>query len=181
VIRCHPNLDHYDPTTGHAGAWPAMVALVQGPDGTPVGLHRTWLDHDGRKAPVTTPRLSLGAGTTMTGGAIRMMAHDGTIAISEGIETGLAHAHLRGIPTWSCLSATLLQRVQLPAGIVTVHIVVDVDASGTGQNAALALAKRLRATHRVVLKWPTADLALITGGTTPAKNLDWADLAGART
>ena len=35
---------------------PAMIAMVTGPDGAPLTLHRTYLTDDGNKAPVIEPR-----------------------------------------------------------------------------------------------------------------------------
>jgi hypothetical protein len=175
VVRCHPMLEHYDPLTSHSGAWAAMVCLVQAPNGDPVGLHRTWLD-GASKAPVRTPRMSLGAGRSMSGGAIRLMKSDKVLALSEGIETGLALTHLRGFPVWACMSAVLLTHVQLPDRIREVRIAVDMDTSGTGQNAALTLALRLRGTRKVHFEWPTTRLDLITNKVLPDRSFDWADM-----
>jgi putative DNA primase/helicase len=178
-VRAHPNLDHFDADTGHCGAWPCMVALIRGPDGRPVGLHRTWVDRDGRKAPVRHPKKSLSAGDSMAGGAIRLMRTNHVIALAEGIETALAHTHLRGVPTWACVSATMLTAVQLPDSIHEVHIAVDVDPSGTGQAAAKALSKRLsREGRRVVLAYPTVDEDVVSGRKRPETGFDWADAVG---
>lgn len=174
-LLCHPSLEHYDPQTGHAGAWPCMVAKVQGPRGQLLGLHRTWVS-DGRKAPVSTPRLSLSAGSTMVGGCVRLMGASATVAVGEGIETSLAFAHLRGIPAWSALSAAMLKRVELPQRIRRVHVIVDLDRSGTGQAAADALARRMARSRRASLEWPTAVTRYATGLARPAESIDWADL-----
>jgi putative DNA primase/helicase len=175
VVRCHPMLDHYDPDTGHAGAWPAMVAIVQAPDGEVVGLHRTWLDGAG-KAPVATPRKALSAGRSMSGGAIRLMKAAPALGVAEGIETALALNHLRGFPVWSCISAMLLTHVELPKFVREVRIGVDVDVSQTGRNAAHALGDRLRRTRRVILEWPTQSREFIHGREAPSKSFDWCDL-----
>src|SRR5262249_53564311 len=51
---------------------PTMIAPVQGPDRSIIGLHRTYLRADGRdKAPITKPRKMLGRYMT---GAIRFAA-----------------------------------------------------------------------------------------------------------
>jgi putative DNA primase/helicase len=175
VMRCHPMLEHYDSISGHAGAWAAMVCLVQAPNGDPVGLHRTWLDGVG-KAPVATPRKSLSAGRSMSGAAIRLMKTDRVLAVSEGIETGLALTHLCGFPVWACMSAVLMTHIQIPERIREVRIAVDMDVSGTGQNAALTLVERLRHTKSVYFEWPTCDLELIANKAVPSKSFDWADV-----
>jgi putative DNA primase/helicase len=179
VVRCHPMLDHYDPDTGHCGAWPAMVAIVQAPDGEIVGLHRTWLN-GGEKAPISTPRKTLSAGRSMSGGAIRLMKASRVLGLAEGIETALALNHLRGFPVWSCISAMLLTHVELPALVREVRIGVDVDVSQTGRNAAHALGDRLRRSRRVILEWPTQSREFIHGRKAPSKSFDWCDLVKAR-
>ncbi len=50
---------------------PAMIAMATTPDGAPSILHRTYLTYDGRKAPVTEPRLWM-PGTIAKGAAIRL-------------------------------------------------------------------------------------------------------------
>jgi putative DNA primase/helicase len=175
VVRCHPMLEHYDPDTGHISAWPAMVAIVQAPNGETVGLHRTWLD-GGEKAPVTTPRKALSAGRSMSGGAIRLMRAAPVLGLAEGIETALALNHLRGFPVWSCISAMLLTHVELPNLVREVRIGVDVDVSQTGRKAAHALGDRLRRNRRVILEWPTQSREFIHGRKAPSKSFDWCDL-----
>jgi putative DNA primase/helicase len=175
VVRCHPMLDHYDPDTGRASAWPAMVALVQAPNGENVGLHRTWIDGDA-KAPVTIPRKTLSAGRSMLGGAIRLMKAAPVLGLAEGVETALALNHLRGFPVWSCISAMLLTHVELPALVREVRIGVDVDISQTGRNAAHALGDRLRRSRRVILEWPTQSREFIYGHKAPSQSFDWCDL-----
>jgi putative DNA primase/helicase len=56
-IRCHARLKH-----PLGSVWPSMVALVQDVDGMPIGIHRTFLAHDGtRKAPVKPAKMMLGS------------------------------------------------------------------------------------------------------------------------
>ncbi|WP_372000927.1 CHC2 zinc finger domain-containing protein [Tistrella mobilis] len=70
------------------GTWEAMVAAIQDDRGRVVGVHRTYLDAGGYKARGLDPaKKMLGL---MRGGAIRLTPAAETIAISEGIETGLS-------------------------------------------------------------------------------------------
>jgi phage/plasmid primase-like uncharacterized protein len=134
--------------------WPAMLALVMGPDGHPVALHATYLDpaNPGKKAPVPSPRKLFAAGRGMTrGAAVRLYPMNGDrLAVAEGIETAMAVHALSGLPCWATISAGGLERVVLPTAAREVFICADHDENGTGQRAAERLAERLLAEGRVV-------------------------------
>lgn len=126
---------------------PTMLALIQPSDaaiaaGEKAALHRTYLAPDGRKAEVSSPRKMIG--TIPTGAAVRLMEHDDTLGIAEGIETALSAAEIFNIPTWAALTAGLLERWVPPASVKTVFVYGDNDASNTGQAAAYTLAARLK-------------------------------------
>jgi len=104
------------------------------------------------------------------------MRTDKVLGLSEGVETGVALTHLRGFPVWACISAVLMTHVQVPERVREVRIAVDMDVSGTGQNAALALALRLKGSKKVFFEWPTVRTDLITNKALPEKSFDWADL-----
>lgn len=127
---------------------PAMIAKVDPCDsavaqGERAALHRTYLSQHGDKADVESPRKMLGA--MPTGGAVRLMAHNETLGIAEGIETALSASILFNMPVWAALTAGLLQDWQPPANVHTVFIFGDNDTSSTGQAAAHVLAQRLKA------------------------------------
>jgi len=87
------------------------------------------------------------------GGAVRLgpVGQNGVVALSEGIETGLAA--MTAIPrlaVWATLSTSGLEQVQLPAEAVRIIILADNDVSGAGLRAAEATAQRLRAEGREV-------------------------------
>jgi putative DNA primase/helicase len=143
VLRYHPHLAYTDDRGERFTYHPAMVAKVEAPDGALVSLHRTYLTADGRKAPVATGKKlmpsALPGGTR--GAAIRLYAAGETLAVAEGIETALAVRQLTGLPVWSCLFASGLAAVVVPASVRLVVICADQDAAGITN--AQALARRL--------------------------------------
>jgi hypothetical protein len=121
-----------------------MVALITNAvTGEPQGIHRTFLDRDGKKLD----RKMLGAAA---GGVVRLSSDDDVssgLAIGEGIETCLA-ARFR--PVWACLSANTMERFPVLAGIEALTIFADNDASGTGQRSATVCAERWHSEGREV-------------------------------
>jgi putative DNA primase/helicase len=82
---------------------PALVALVQGADGGPLGIHRTYLRRDGSaKADIAPPRASLGP---VRGGAVRLDPIADELVVGEGIESSASAGLLHGLPAWSAISA----------------------------------------------------------------------------
>lgn len=145
---------------------PAMVALVRAPDGTIVGVHRTYLDPNGPgKAKVKSPKKFFKAlyPGALTGSAIRLYRHDCVIGIAEGIEKAVAVAQATGTPMWAASGANLLQAFIPPAGISRVDIWADNDAAG--QKAAITLAIRL-----LEMNVPTRLMI------SPINGLDWHDV-----
>lgn len=145
----HRDLTHWETRTGY----PALLGQVRDRQGEVIGLHRTYLAEDGgqvRKAPVAKPKMMLGR---IAGGAVRLgpLGDGDRLALSEGIETGLAvMTACPGLPVWATLSTSGLEQVDLPAAARRVLILADNDASGAGLRAADAAARRLRAQGRDV-------------------------------
>ncbi|MDD5387875.1 MAG: primase-helicase zinc-binding domain-containing protein [Gallionellaceae bacterium] len=140
-LRLHPGLVYHDGER-ITGTFPAMVALVQAPDGSGVTLHRTYIK-DGMKAPVPSPR-KLMPGRQSTKSAIRLSRVVPCLGIAEGIETSLAASALFSVPVWSCINANGIETFEPPNGVEQITIFADNDESFTGQKAAYAAAFRLK-------------------------------------
>ncbi|WP_337996211.1 CHC2 zinc finger domain-containing protein [Oleispirillum naphthae] len=86
----------------YAGAFPAMVGYVQGPNREFVGVHRTFLTPDGSgKAVVPKPKKMLG---NVFGGYLRLCPASAKMLNAEGIETTLSAIGATGRPGWAALS-----------------------------------------------------------------------------
>lgn len=145
--------------------YPAMVAAVCGPDGKGVTLHRTYLDGQGGKAPVTEPK-KLMPGKIPHGSAIRLGEPGEVLGIAEGIETALAAMQRFEVPVWAAISAGIMGHWEPPEGVEEVLVCGDNDTSFAGQAAAYQLA------HRLSLKGLKVSVQLPEGAGT-----DWADYA----
>ena len=170
VLRCHPRLP-YRHEDEHFTHHPALIATVQDPHGAVATVHRIYLDNSGAKADVPTPKKSMSPPTTVTGAAVRLDTATDTLAVTEGVETGLAVRLTTQLPVWAALTAGGMSSIVLPNNVRMVVICADNDASGTGEQAAKQLARRMLAEgRRVKIFMP------------PTPGTDWADslLEGAR-
>jgi len=147
VLRFHPSLGYFekgaDGKSRQIAAYPAMLALIQAPDGQAVTLHRTYL-RDGRKLDAADAKKVLSAG--IHGAAVRLFDAGAQLALCEGIETALAVHLATGKPVWAGISAGNLEKLWVPDTVREVCIYADNDAGGdfAGQCFAYALARRLK-------------------------------------
>ncbi len=163
ALRAHPRLAYFDTAARRElGAWPALLALFCDRSGAPLTIHATYVRADGSgKAPVGAPKKILGSPTrgATRGGAIRL--HDlenGRLGIAEGIESALSLHLIRRIPVLASYCADNLAAVRLPPALTELEIGVDIDASGTGERVARALASRILAERpRVRVRLITPD------------------------
>lgn len=130
---------------------PAMLALVTGPDGTAVNIHRTYLEN-GAKAVWNDPETGVAVsprrlmpGAIPDGSAIRLGAVGDLLGVAEGIETALRARDRFGMPVWAAINSTMLEKFVPPPGIAELHIFGDNDAKFGGQAAAYRLAHRTAA------------------------------------
>jgi Toprim domain-containing protein len=133
VLRFHPGLK-FD--GAHA---PGMVALFRDiATNEPCGLHRTFLDSDGRKFG----RRMLGRAKHA---AIKLDADEDValgLVIGEGIETALA-ARLAGFrPMWALGSVGAIADFPVLSGISAITILGEIDDDGANYRAAQACAAR---------------------------------------
>lgn len=117
----------------------AMLARVDGPDGTFVGVHRTYLQRDGHGQWRRGDRASLGP---IAAGAIRLAPAAKEMMTGEGIETCLAAMQATALPAWSALSTSGLAELVLPPCVHSIIILADHDRNGAGIPAAYAAAQR---------------------------------------
>jgi len=102
--------------------------VTSGADGTPLGVHRTFLDSDGNgKAPVDPQKMMFGP---CRGGAVRLAQHRDVLMVGEGIETCLAAMQASGHPTWAALSTSGLRALDLPRAVRDVIVLADGDDPG---------------------------------------------------
>ncbi|MFH1760309.1 MAG: toprim domain-containing protein, partial [bacterium] len=139
--------------------YPAMVARLQGADGQPVSIHRTYL------ADLPVRKKLMPGVKKLNGAAIRLMKLAGdTLGISEGIETALSAAQLYSIPVWASIGTALLESWLPPEGIRKIIIFGDSDANYSGERSAFILANKLYLKDFIV----SVEIPDITG--------DWNDI-----
>ncbi|MGJ8668976.1 MAG: DUF7146 domain-containing protein [Oceanococcus sp.] len=146
---------------------PAMLAPIVSLHGEVTSLHRTYLDHNGSKAAVCSPKKLMPPTKrrATTGCAVRLYEAGKRLCVTEGIETALAIRLALGLPVWATVSAGGMECLDVPQHVREVCIYADNDASIRGQQAANRLADRLRSTGR------KASIAL-----PPTVGMDWLDV-----
>lgn len=145
-LRFHPSAE----VTGHPSrrTLPALIARVSDHAGCGVSIHRTYLENGakakwlplGETVPANARRLM--AGELPVDAAIRLSAHDGVLGVAEGIETALAVTRDFGIPCWSLINSTHMERWLVPQGLRELHVFGDNDLKFGGQAAAYRLCHR---------------------------------------
>jgi hypothetical protein len=110
--------------------WPVMLTAVKTSEGALCGIHRTFLDPQGRgKAPITPNKMSLGV---LQGAAAQLfpVGPQGHLLIAEGIENALTLYEATGKPVWAGLSAGGLMQMVLPDCIKSITLCPDYDSVG---------------------------------------------------
>lgn len=154
VLRGHARCPRFDDDRRFVGCERAVLAPITGPDGTLQNVQRIYV-RDGAKKPMPGRPYSIGAGL-----AVRLFdPADGVLGVAEGTVSALAAHELFGVPTWALLDAGHMREFYPPTGVRLIRIFADNDESYTGQEAAYALAKRLRGTKFAV----DVDLPTVAG------------------
>ena len=162
TLRFHDRLKHQS-----GGVWPAMVALVtRGSDGTPLGVHRTFLARDGAgKAPVEPTKMMLGP---CRGGAVRLAEPGDPLMVGEGIETCFSAVQATGHPAWAALSTSGIRALDLPDEAREVIVLADGDEPGEAAAREAALRwKREGRSVRIARPPRGADFNDLLVGRTP--------------
>ncbi len=169
AIRFHPALAYFDEETRKkVGDFPTLIGLITDPQGKLMGLHRSYLTGDGKKANVPAPKKIIGQ---VNGGGVYFSQPRDIVCVAEGIETALAIYQSTHIPTVAAVSATGMASIDLASTIKTVHICADKDVSQAGEAAALKLASRLHFQKRkVFLHLPSVPIP------EGSKSVDWLDI-----
>lgn len=177
-LRLHPGLKSFDEDGKYEGTYPCILALVQDRDGQPVTIHRTYITHDGLKAPVENAKkmMPLIPGRAVQGAACRLTRSLASLGVCEGIETALAVWLATGVAVWPTLNAPLLSLFDPPPGVKIVWIWGDNDLSKTGELAALELKKKLDAANVESGIWIPDASILPAASSTPRKGVDWLDV-----
>src|SRR3954465_2098309 len=117
---------------------PAMIAAVEHAEHGFVGIHCTYLapNGEGKASAIDPVKRFIGP---VGGGAVRLAPAVDTVAVCEGIETGLSYMEATGTPTWAALSAGGIRSLILPDHVIEVIIAADPDPVGI--MAARAAAK----------------------------------------
>lgn len=110
---------------------PALVSAVCAPSGDLIGIQRTFLTDDGRKADVPEVKLSLGR---VAGGAIQLGPPTASLIVTEGLEDGLTLAQALGRSVWVSAGTAMLSRMELPE--ITQAVVIGADNDAAGEAAA---------------------------------------------
>jgi hypothetical protein len=171
-VRQHGKLVHYDPAKKEFSHWPAMVCPIRDIwSDAIIGVHRTWLEIGGTKAPVTHPKKVLGR---LVGGAVKLSPDEDVeqgLGICEGIETGLCVLADGWAPIWALGAAGNLASFPVLPGVGSLTIFGDNDDEKTqvGERAAYETASRWRAAGRDVTVYIPK-----------APGVDWADEIGHR-
>ena len=152
------DLIQYLPSHWHAESqksWSVMVASILNGNEL-IGLHRTYLDADGNKAPVSPAKKILGK---LSGGYTPFGDVGDTVILAEGIETALSLCVMFQTPVWATLSANNMANITLPPLPLakTVYIAQDNDTAGS-KAARKAADKFWREGRRVILMNPPAHL-----------------------
>ena len=157
--RCYYRPDRADAASCRK-TWHALIAAVTDDDGRITGIHRTWLDPSGTdKAPVATPRRSLG---NIMGHGVRFGRIDQStdvMAAGEGIETVLSlRIAFPAMPSIAALSAAHLAALSFPSSLRRLYIIEDEDTAGRQAADRLAARALSAGIEAIWLKPMLADL-----------------------
>ena len=124
---------------------PMLIAALAGPDNRVQAIHRIVLKDDGSKADLDGGKVKFSLGPVM-GGAIRLTGSGNGMLVCVGIEDGLTLLQQQAQAVWAVTGDVALPAVQLPAGVRSVVVAHDNDASGraAGKKAANKLASEGR-------------------------------------
>lgn len=175
-LRAHPGLPYYHEKNKKLellGTFPCLLAPIVTRTNEVSSIHRIYLSQDGlNKAPVPDAKKMMSPAVAPQGAAIRLHnPYEGILGLAEGIETALAVHAITRLPMWACVSATLMELVDIPPAVHHVVIWADLDVSQRGIQAANKLAARLEAQGKTCeICLPFAEIP------EGSKGVDWLDV-----
>lgn len=175
-VRFHPELELWDEVDDKpvlVGKFPGFVLAVETNEGELITLQRHFLTKKGKKAPGKSKKmLPIPADKQVLGAAVHLGGQpvNGVLGVAEGFETAASALRVYQIPTWPCVSATLLEAFEPPKGVHTLIVWADKDVSTRGTMAAHTLVQRLSHKVRVIPFFPTLPIPK------NEKTVDWNDV-----
>ena len=179
-MRFHPRLSYRDPVQGVTHQ-PAIVARIEDAGGQLVGIHRTYLTPDGRKAPVASPKKILGKMPPGSRIELYRWLPGHPMAVAEGLETALAIRIADFVNVWCVVSAHGMASFMPPEGVSRLGVYADRDKSEAGIKAARKLQQRMAAAGIPcrVLEPSDEQVRAVTALRGPVKGVDWLDVFAA--
>ena len=126
------------------GLLPTLIAIVTDAAGELVGLQRTYLTEDGRKAATKAtatdrkPKVKYSLGNVV-GGSIQIGPPAASMLVTEGLEDGLTLAQALGRSVWVAAGTSMMP--QMTFASVTRAVVIGADGDAAGNVAAMKAAE----------------------------------------
>lgn len=123
---------------------PALIAIVTDHTGALVGLQRTYLTEDGRKAATKAtdtdrkPKVKYSLGN-VAGGAIQLGPPAKSMLVTEGLEDGLTLTQALGRSIWVAAGTSMMPQMMFAP--VTREVVIGADGDAAGNAAAIKAAE----------------------------------------
>lgn len=145
-------------------SFPMLICKITDASGNFMGIHRTYIFSES-----DYERRIFGS---ISGGAIQFDSAKEVLHVAEGVETSLA---IRKVfpneSVWSALNAGNMARLEIPEGVLELHIWADLDRNKVGEKSAHALARRANS-KGIKVFIHTPDGPIPEGH----KSLDWLDV-----
>lgn len=116
-------------TANGSGVLPALIGIVRNASGEFIGIQRTYLTHEGRKAASADGKVKYSLGN-LSSGAIRLAPPAETVLVTEGLEDGLTLQQGLNRPVWVAAGTKMLAKMQFPPIVRAVVIGADGDEPG---------------------------------------------------
>jgi DNA primase len=130
---------------------PCLVALVTSAENKAVGIQRTYLTEEGRKADLPDGRVKFSLGR-IRGAAIRLAPVAAELIVTGGVEDGLSLQQELGRAVWAATGEGNMASMLLPDVVRSVIVGADSDATGERFARAAAEAFALAGRHTRIIR-----------------------------